>query len=63
MILVFSATHAVLTEAPTPQVWAVVVTTPKMVLTVKQMWGWQQAQIDFNLEAWAQEFTWYKQLQ
>jgi hypothetical protein len=41
-----------------PEVWAVVVDTPVMELTVKQMWGWQQSQIDPEMEAWAVPFTW-----
>lgn len=49
---------AVLTDGPDPEVWACIVTTPKMEITIKQMWGEKQAQIDPQMESWATPFTW-----
>lgn len=53
-----SACVAVMSDGPSPDLWALVVTTPKLEITVYQVWGWKQAQIDFEMEGWAIPFTW-----
>lgn len=49
---------AVVTEGPASDVWACVVTTPKLKITVYQVWGWKQALIAPEMEGWATPFTW-----
>lgn len=49
---------AVLSEGPEQDVWACIVGMTKMEITVFQMWGWKQAQIDPEMESWAIPFTW-----
>lgn len=39
-------------------VWACLIKTPKMSVTITRTTGWEQAQIDPTMESWATPFTW-----
>jgi hypothetical protein len=49
---------AVVAGGPDSDVWSCVVRTTKMEITIAQIWGWKQAQVDPEVESWAMPFTW-----